>query len=86
MACIGSVIIQHIIIVKQKEEIEIMDDAFIDRIMDLYLTLKGDNDDNTKHNASDNVRDNGDTTDESDKPIEGESDIETGESSREEQE
>ena len=51
-----------------------MDDAFIDRIMDLYLNFRRRKDDNTKHNVSDNVCDNGDTTDESDKPIERKSD------------
>jgi len=68
------VIVQHIIIVKQKKTIQEMDDAFIDKIMDLYLNFRRKTDDNTKHNASDNVCDNGDTTDEDSEPIERESD------------
>ena len=67
-------IIQHIIIVRQRSTIREMDDAFIDRIMDLYLNFRRKTDDNTKHNVGDSVRSNDSATNESDKPIEGESD------------
>jgi hypothetical protein len=54
---------------------QIMDDHFIDRIVDLYLTYRRREDVNIKHNASDNVCSNDSATNEGDKPIERESDV-----------
>jgi len=66
--------VQHIIIVRQRSTIREMDDAFIDKIMDLYLNFRRRKDDNTKHNASNNVCDNDDATNEDSKVDTGESD------------
>ena len=67
-------IVQHIIIVRQRSTIREMDDAFIDKIMDLYLNFRRRKDDNTKHNVSINECDNDDATNEDSKVDTGESD------------
>jgi len=63
-----------------------MDDEFVDTLTEAILKNRRREDDNIKHNASDNVCDNDSTTNESDKPIERESEFEKRESAGEEQE
>ena len=51
-----------------------MDDSFIDTLMEAILKNRRQSDDNNKHNASNNVCDNDDATNEDSKVDTGESD------------
>lgn len=54
---------------------DVMDDTFVDVLMEAILKNRRRDDVNIKHNVGDSVRSNDSTTNEGDKPIKGESDV-----------